>query len=114
MRKFLEAAGYEVVEARDGEEGLSMVESGGLDFMILDLLMPKVDGMAVLRELHEKRLKLPIIIHTSDIQDQTRQECLSLGAVAFLNKPAQNEAMLAAIALALQPKDQEAGNASAA
>ncbi len=108
MRKFLEAAGYEVVEGKDGEEGLDMAASSEPDCMVLDLLMPKVGGMEVLREFHEKHLTLPVIIHTSDIQDQTRQECLALGAVAFLNKPSKDEDVLAAIAQAIQPHSKEA------
>jgi DNA-binding response OmpR family regulator len=107
LRKFLVAAGYEVIEANDGEEGLRMAVSAEPDCMLLDLLMPKVSGMEVLHELHEKHLTLPVIIHTSDIQDETRQECLDLGAVAFLNKPARDENVLAVIALALQPRGKE-------
>jgi two-component system, chemotaxis family, chemotaxis protein CheY len=112
FRKFLEAAGHEVLEGRDGDEGLFMAANSEADCMVLDLLMPKVSGMDVLRELHEKQLTLPVIIHTSDIQEQTRQECLALGAVAFLNKPSQEEDVLAAIAQAIQPQGKESGNAT--
>ena len=114
IRKFLEVAGYEVVEAKDGEEGLHMAVSSEPDCMLLDLLMPKVSGMDVLRELREKNLKLPIIIHTSDIQEETRQECLALGAVAFLNKPSRDENVIAVIELAIQPRGKESGNATIA
>jgi two-component system, chemotaxis family, chemotaxis protein CheY len=112
IRKFLEAAGHEVIEGKDGEEGLNLAESRAPDCMLLDLLMPKVSGMEVLRELHEKQLTLPVIIQTSDIQEQTRQECLALGAVAFLNKPSRDEDVLAAIAQALQSHGKESGNAT--
>ncbi len=107
MRKFLEAAGYEVIEAGDGEECLSMMVGGEPDCMLLDLLMPKVSGVEVLQELHKKHLTLPVIIHTSDIQEETRQECLALGAVAFLNKPAKEENLLTAISLAVQLRGKE-------
>jgi CheY-like chemotaxis protein len=111
IRKILEAAGYEVVEGKDGEEGLTMAASSEPDCMLLDLLMPNVDGMQVLRELNEKHPSFPIIIHTSDIQEQTRQECLALGAVAFLNKPSREEDVLAQIAQALQRQGKESRNA---
>jgi CheY-like chemotaxis protein len=111
LRKLLEAAGYEVIEASDGEEGLSLAASSQSDCMVLDLLMPKVGGIEVLRMFHENHLSLPIIIHTSDIQDQTRQECLDLGAVAFLNKPSRTEDLLAAISQALQARGGESANA---
>ncbi len=106
LRKILEAAGYEVIEGSDGEEGLSMAASGKPDCMLLDLLMPKVGGMEVLQAMRDQNLVLPVIIHTSDIQDVTRQECLALGAVAFLNKPSRDEDVLAAIAQALQTPGQ--------
>ncbi len=112
LRKYLEAAGYEVVEGADGEEGLSMAASSNPDCMMLDLIMPKVGGMDVLRELHERHLTLPVIIHTSDIQEETKQECLALGAAAFLNKPSRDEDVLAAIAKALQSRGKESGNAA--
>jgi two-component system, chemotaxis family, chemotaxis protein CheY len=113
LRKFLEAAGYEVVECSDGEEGLLMAAKIEPDCMVLDLLMPKVGGMEVLRELHAKHLTVPVIVHTSDIQEETRQECLALGAVAFLNKPTRNEDVLAMVAQAIQPRGKESGNATA-
>ena len=112
LRKFLEAAGYEVIEGSDGDEGLQMATSSEPDCMVLDLLMPKIGGMEVLRVFHEKHLTLPVIIHTSDIQEQTRQECLALGAVAFLNKPSREEDLLAAIAQAIQSKGKESENAT--
>ncbi len=112
LRKALETAGYEVLEGNDGEEGLSMAANNLPDCMMLDLIMPKMGGMEVLHALREKHLTLPVIIHTSDIQEETKQECLALGAVAFLNKPSRDEDLLAAIAQALQPPAKEAGNAS--
>ena len=112
LRKILEAAGYEVIEGSDGEEGLSMAASDKPDCMMLDLIMPKVGGMEVLQELHEKHITIPVIIHTSDIQEETKAECLALGAVAFLNKPSRDEEVLAAIAEALKPQGKESGNAS--
>ena len=112
LRKTLEAAGYEVLEGGDGEEGLSMAASNKPDCMMLDLIMPKVGGMEVLQELHEKHVTIPVIIHTSDIQEETKKECLTLGAVAFLNKPSRDEDVLAAIAEALKPQGKESGNAS--
>ncbi len=112
LRKILEAAGYEVIEGSDGEEGLSIAASNKPDCMMLDLIMPKVGGMEVLQELHEKHITIPVIIHTSDIQEETKKECLALGAVAFLNKPSRDEEVLAAIAEALKPQGKESGNAS--
>jgi len=100
LRKLLEAAGYEVVEGSDGEHGLAVAASSKPDCMLLDLLMPKMGGMEVLQAMRDQNLVLPVIIHTSDIQEETKNECLALGAVAFLNKPAREEDLLAVIAKA--------------
>lgn len=108
MRKYLEAAGYEVIEGVDGEQALELAVKSIGDCMVLDLLMPKVGGMEVLRGLQEKQVALPIIIHTADIQEQTRQECLSLGAAAFLNKPSREEDVLAVIVRVIQSHNREA------
>lgn len=89
-----------------------MAASGEPDCILLDLIMPKIGGGEVLREFHSKHFSLSVIIHTADIQESTKQECLDLGAVAFLNKPARKEDLLAALALALS-KGNESGNASA-
>lgn len=112
LRKTLEPAGYEVLECNDGEEGLSLVASIKPDCVMLDLIMPKLGGIEVLQELHEKQVTIPVIIHTSDIQEETKKECLALGAVAFLNKPARDADLLAVVAMALNPQGKESGNAS--
>ena len=101
-----------MIEGSDGDDGLAMAASSEPDCMVLDLLMPKVGGMEVLREFHKQHLNLPVIIHTADIQEETKQECLALGAVAFLNKPSRDEDVLAAIAQALRPQGKERGNAT--
>jgi two-component system, chemotaxis family, chemotaxis protein CheY len=107
IRKYLEAAGHGVIEAKDGKEGLDMAEVCQPDCIVLDLLMPDVDGMDVLRGLRDKQLKFPVIVHTADVQEQTRQDCLAYGAVAFLNKPSQEKDVLAAIANALASPNKE-------
>lgn len=112
LRKILEAAGYEVIEGTNGEEGLYMAASSEPDCILLDLIMPKIGGIEVLREFHAKHFSLPVIIHTADIQESTRQECMELGAVAFLNKPAREEDLLAALELALARKGKETGHAT--
>lgn len=107
IRKFLVAAGHEVIEGKDGDEGLDLAVNSQSDCMILDLLMPNVSGLEVLRALHENRVTLPVIIHTADIQEQTRHECMGLGAVAFLNKPSREEDVLSAIEQAIGHQRKE-------
>lgn len=73
----LEAHSYQVVTACDGEEGLSKLKEEKPDLMILDLLMPRMDGFAVLKELQDPRRskygKIPVLILTSVREDVSRR-----------------------------------------
>jgi DNA-binding response OmpR family regulator len=77
IRAVLEAQSHQVVTAGDGEEGLSKLKEERPDLMILDLLMPKMDGFAVLKELQDPRLSkysnLPVMILTSVREDASRR-----------------------------------------
>jgi CheY-like chemotaxis protein len=109
VRNILVAEGYETIEAENGNEALKMVENHTPDCIILDLIMSEMGGIEVLKALSKKKSKTPVIILTADIQDVVREECLELGAVAFLNKPPLNEEILGAINIAIGKK-QEAIN----
>jgi CheY-like chemotaxis protein len=102
LRKTLRAAGYETIEAENGRQGVEMIEAHRPACALLDLVMPEIDGVTVLEILAEKQLNIPIIVHTSDIQETTRDHCLALGAVAVLNKPLKQEKLLDAINQALK------------
>ena len=71
----LEAQSYEVITAANGDEGLQRIKKDKPDVVVLDLLMPKKDGFAVVRELREDRryAKLPILILTSVREDASRR-----------------------------------------
>lgn len=115
VRRATEAAGYELLEATNGQEGLEIVATHTPDCILLDLIMPEMDGVEVLQALHNQWEHIPVVVLTADIQESTRQQCLKLGAVAFINKPLQEAEMLQAIKQAIgdQPdekeKDPEAG-----
>ncbi len=87
VSKLLVGMGHEVSEAENGEVGLQMVESFKPDLIITDLLMPVMDGLSVLLALRKRGCKTPAIVVSADIQESTRQECMQLGAKAFLTKP---------------------------
>jgi len=92
----LEAHGYQLVTAQDGEEGLASLKSEKPDLMILDLLMPKMDGFAVCQELKDPRMakyaNIPIIILTSVREDASRRRYeletgLALDVDDYVEKP---------------------------
>lgn len=91
-RKFREAILKEeptlqLVEAVDGEDALQKIETEKPDACVTDLLMPKMDGMAFLRTLKERRSTTKVIVLSADIQDRRKEECLALGAALFVEKP---------------------------
>ena len=96
VTRLLVDLGHEVAEAENGAVGLNMVDTVKPDLIITDLLMPVLDGIGLLRGLKKKGCKTPAVVVSADIQEQTQQECLKLGAKAFIPKPV-NEAKIEAL-----------------
>jgi two-component system KDP operon response regulator KdpE len=82
----LKARGYEVVTATNGEESLEAVQQDYIDLIILDLMMPKVDGVEVCRRIREWS-DVPIIILSARGDETDKVKCLELGADDYLTKP---------------------------
>ena len=97
VAKILTAQDDEVLEAMNGQDGIEKAEQYRPDCIVLDLLMPEMDGFGVLRALKEKDLTIPTIVLSADIQETTQAECLKLGAVAFLEKPLKEGELLEAV-----------------
>lgn len=91
VRKALQAEGYEMLEAANGREGLEMVRTHTPDCILTDLLMPDMDGFAVLRVLQEQGTKTPVIVISADIQESARSLGFELGATEFINKPVKED-----------------------
>ena len=87
LSAIIQKAGYEVETATNGREALAQIEANPPDCLILDMLMPEIDGIQVLETLQAKQIRLPVIVLTADIQEWMKIRCLELGASAFLNKP---------------------------
>lgn len=98
----LRFAGYAVSEAADGREGLEAAAASGVDLVLLDLLMPRLDGLAVLRELRKIRPSLPVIILTARGQEQDRVEGLKSGADDYVVKPFSVAELLARVEAVLR------------
>lgn len=89
LRLGLEAEGLQVIDARDGEEALRKARDARPDVMVLDLMLPRMDGYQVCRALKydERYRAIPIIILSARAGAQDRQLALDMGADEFLNKP---------------------------
>jgi len=75
------------IEAEDGEQALQFIETEKPDIILLDLIMPIMDGFEVLEYLKKQNNKIPVIVITAYLKGNTFQKCMELGAKGFLNKP---------------------------
>ena len=107
LQKILRSKGYETIEASNGREGLEMITTHNPDCVVLDLLMPEMEGREVLRVMRDRGLQIPTIVMTADIQETTRAECLELGALTVLNKLPKGEELLPWIEKALKVSTEE-------
>ena len=105
IAKIAKADGHEVLEADEGSVGLELAASQLPDCITLDLIMPGIDGMKVLQYLQRKALNIPTIVLTADVQEDTRKQCLELGAVDVLNKPPKEEELRMAIDKAIKKEE---------
>ncbi|NHC40865.1 response regulator transcription factor [Bacillus sp. MM2020_1] len=83
----LEQAGYEVITAMDGEAGKQLAETQDPDIIVLDLMLPKLDGMEVCKQLRQKRIMTPILMLTAKDDELDKILGLELGADDYMVKP---------------------------
>lgn len=93
----LRYAGYEVTEARDGREGLAAVKEHRPDLIVLDVMMPGLDGFAVTRRLREAGDRTPIIFLTARDSAADKVEGLTLGGDDYLEKPFNLDELVARV-----------------
>jgi len=92
----LEASGYEVIPAYDGQEALEKARKEKPDLIVLDLMLPKIDGYKVCRMLKfdEKYKHIPIIMFTARAQEEDKKLGEEVGADAYITKPFESQALL--------------------
>jgi two-component system alkaline phosphatase synthesis response regulator PhoP len=95
----LEQAGYEVLIAYDGQEALEKARTENPDLIVLDLMLPKIDGYKVCRLLKfdEKYKKIPVVMLTARAQEKDENLGYEVGADAFITKPFKYQVLLAKI-----------------
>ena len=97
IRTMLESRGFEVEVAYDGETGEEFAELGIYDLLILDVMMPKMDGYQVARQVRAKRCATPILMLTARSGLEDRVEGLNAGADYYLTKPFDSRELMACI-----------------
>ncbi|MCS7276146.1 MAG: response regulator transcription factor [Dehalococcoidia bacterium] len=97
VRRVLEEEGHSVDLAYDGEEALSLAVDGSYDVIVLDILLPKVDGVEVCRSLRRARVDVPVLMLTALDSVEDRVRGLDAGADDYLPKPFAFQELLARI-----------------
>jgi len=87
LAKGLRREGYRVDWVPTGEESLTRLEEGGIALLLLDLGLPDIDGLEVLREMRQRGMDVPVIVVTGRSDPRDRAIALSRGVRAYLTKP---------------------------
>lgn len=83
----LERSGYDVITASDGEEALELAENENPDLIVLDVMLPKVDGIDVCKQLRQQKMMVPILMLTAKDEEFDKVLGLELGADDYMTKP---------------------------
>jgi len=106
LSQFLTQRGYGVRVASGGAEALALMEKERPALLILDIYMPGINGIGVLRELFERKSAVPVILLTGSQDEKLLAESMDLGAVEIIGKPVDLEQLALAVHLGLQIKKQ--------
>jgi|WetSurMetagenome_2_1015567.scaffolds.fasta_scaffold19214_1 CheY-like chemotaxis protein len=107
IKKMLETEGYYFLEADNGLSAIKETLAHNPDCVLVDKLMPELDGDKFLQFIKQRNLTIPVIVITADIQESTHNQCINLGAFDVVNKPFKAEKLkeLVQRALLLNRKD---------
>lgn len=97
LKRILEHSNYTVDTVYNGEDALYYIENGNYDAAILDIMMPKMDGIEVLKRIRKDGIKIPVIMLTAKSEVDDKVEGLDSGANDYLTKPFQTKELLARI-----------------
>ncbi len=95
----LSGAGYDIVEAGDGAEGLSKAQSNVLDMVVTDLNMPVMNGLGLIRALRKLQAYrgVPILFLTTESDGEMKKEANAAGATGWITKPFQQDQLVAVV-----------------
>src|SRR5262245_64850522 len=97
IKRGLEAANYSVDVEYDGEAGLNRLLKHEYDLIILDVMLPKLDGLSLMKEIRQRRVGVPVLLLTARVTVADRVMGLDLGADDYLTKPFAFEELLARV-----------------
>jgi len=110
LRRILSAEGHEVVEAANGREAIQRTQGEDFDLIVSDVCMPDMDGVELLRAIHERDADLPVLLITGDPELKTAMQAVEYGALEYLTKPVDADKLKASTvrAFALRQRRLEA------
>lgn len=97
VTQMLEMQGFDVDSAFDGEEALKLALSNGYDGIVLDIMMPKMSGLQVLKEIRSRNILTPVLMLTAKAEVDDRVEGLDAGADDYLTKPFAMKELMARV-----------------
>lgn len=109
LERGLAAHGYQPLSASNGEDGVRMAEDEAVDLVLLDIMLPGLDGQEVLKRIRVRRPELPILMLTARDNLQNKVSALDAGADDYLTKPFAFEELLARIRALTRRSDQAQG-----
>lgn len=101
LARVLTKHGYEVIEAEDGAHATQLSGAHSFDAVLTDLVMPRVDGLGLLRYLRARRIEVAIVMMTGTPDEATAAEAYRLGALGYLTKPLETSRLLETMERAL-------------
>jgi two-component system response regulator ResD len=111
-RIYLEKAGYSIIEAGSGAQALELLQRHTIDLVVLDIMLPEVDGWQVLKAIRQRDVWLPVVMLTAVGEEENRIEGLEAGADDYLIKPfsprelvARVRAVMRRATVSLPPED---------
>ncbi len=107
VRTYLQRDGYEVLEARNGQEAIDLLDENAVDLVILDVMMPEVDGWSVLRQLRSES-DLPVIMLTARGDEEDKLFGFELGAEDYMTKPFSPRELMARVRVVMKRREKRA------
>lgn len=107
IRRALGPLAEDTIEAGDGRAAIELLQHESPDVILLDLLMPELDGFPVLTQLQEKQCPIPRVVLTADVQDTAAERCRDLGAFDVIHKPPNEEKLRGILERALSLQEVE-------